>query len=74
MTNVTLLNKEKLAENIQNFPVIFYKMDKSHKEKDVVENAWRAVVENVDFVESSKEAKTIFDNLKKRYNKKKKTI
>ena len=59
------MKEETLAEAIRQFPVIFDKTEKGHKERDTVENAWREVVKDVDFLSDVKSAKLMFDNLKK---------
>ena len=46
------LGKDKLlAMAVQKYPGIYDKSHKSHKEKYVVQNAWEAVADELDFVE-----------------------
>ena len=63
------MKEETMAEVARQFPVIFDKTEKGHKERDTVENAWREVVKGVDFLSDVKFAKLMFDNLRKRYSK-----
>ena len=67
-----LVQEEELSELIRSFPVIYDKREPSHKEKDVVQNAWKAIVESCDFVNDERTAESLFKNLKKRYIKKRK--
>ena len=49
-------------------------MSKAHKENNVVENAWEEISKALDFVESSTKCKLHFDNMKKRYVKKRNDV
>ena len=71
---LTLIQEEELSELIRSYPVIYDKRDPSHKEKDVVANAWKEVVASCDFVHDEKTAEALFKNLKKRYQKKKAAV
>ena len=62
------MSEEILAETIRKYPVIYDKNKKLHKDKMVVENAWKKVVEEVG-VESVDTAKRLFENLKKRFQR-----
>ena len=53
------------------FPVIYDKLCRHHKDRNVVGNAWKEIVDSLDFADNVEEAKTVFVNLKKRYQKKK---
>ena len=64
------MKEETLAEAVRQFPVIFDKTEKGHKERDTVENAWREVVKSVDFLSDVKSAKLMFDSLKKKIQQK----
>ena len=48
------MKEETLAEAVRQFPVIFDKTEKGHKERDTVENAWREVVKGVEFLSDVK--------------------
>ncbi|XP_065068514.1 uncharacterized protein LOC135693858 [Rhopilema esculentum] len=60
---------EQLAEAVRQYPCLYDKRKKDYKDKNVVANAWRKVAEATG-MESGEEAKKLFDNLKKRYSKK----
>ena len=53
---------------------MYDKSDKGYKERDVFANAWEKVVGELDFREDVKEAKTYWENLRKRYNKKRNDV
>ena len=71
---ITLLQEEELSELIRSYPVIYDKREPSHKEKDVITNAWKAIAASCDFVNDEKTAESLFKNLKKRYQKKKAAV
>ena len=53
-TSLTLGNDELLAVAVQKYPCLYDKSHRSHKEKNVVQNAWEAVAEGLGFVEDRK--------------------
>ena len=70
-TNLTLIQEERLGEAVRVFPVIYDKQCRDHKDRNVVGNALKEIVDYLDFAENVVEAKTFFVNLmKKRYQKK----
>ena len=58
MASLSFSNEEKLAEEIREYPVLYDKGQKAYKDKQVTENAWKKVVEEVEFVEGVEGAKT----------------
>ena len=54
MASLTLQEEQILSQEVKQFPVLYHKTVKGHKEKDVVKNAWDKVAESLDFVENSK--------------------
>ena len=46
--------EEMLAEQVRLYPALYDKADPAHKERDVLKNAWDAVAEALDFVDSGK--------------------
>jgi len=69
-TSLSLEQEEKLAQKVQNFPCIFDKADKGHKEKDVVINAWNEVAKSLEFVENGMHNFLLIDtSLRYRYRK-----
>ena len=64
-----------MAEAVRQFPVLYDKSDPGHKDKNIIANAWKEVVSTCsEYVADENEAKTLFENLKKRYNKKKNIV
>ena len=62
------MSDEFLAEAVRKYPIIYDKKKKGHKDKMMVENAWQKVAEEVG-LESSEIAKRLFDNLKKKFHR-----
>ena len=62
-------NEEKLAEVVRRYPVIYDKSEAGHRDNNIVSNAWKEVIALVDFVNDTKEAKILFQNIRKRYCK-----
>ena len=60
--NLSLKEDEILAENVRKFPCIYDKADKGHKERDMVQNAWEKVVEQIDFLKTVVDAKSHWEN------------
>ena len=58
---------EKLSEAVRAYPCIFDKADAGHKDRQVVANAWEAIANKLG--KSTKEVNRLFDNLKKRFLK-----
>ena len=46
------------------------KIDRAYKEKDAIANSWNNVVSDVEFLNDVNEARVYWENLRKRYNKK----
>lgn len=59
---------EILAEAVRKYPVIYDKGKKGHKDRTMVLNAWKAVVQEAG-LEDVATAQRLFGNLKKRFNK-----
>ena len=49
---LTLQENEELAEVIRRYPCLYDKSRKEYKDKNVAENAWKEVVNQLDFIES----------------------
>ena len=49
-----LQENEELAETVQTFPCLYDKLGKEYKDKNVVQNAWKEVAGQLDFIENSK--------------------
>ena len=45
---------EELAETVRTFPCLYDKSKKEYKDKNVVQNAWKEVADQLDFIENSK--------------------
>ena len=76
-SNLSLINEEFLAENISKYlydTCMHDKSNKGYKERDVFPNVREKVVGELDFLEDVKEAKTYWENLRKRYNKKRNDV
>ena len=61
--------EETLSEEVRKYPVVFDKSNPGQKDLRMQENAWNAVSNSLDFVDSPTKAKAYFENLKKRYTK-----
>ena len=57
-----MMSDELLVEAVRKYPVIYDKKKKGHKDKMMIENAWKKVVEEVGS-ESSEITKRLFENL-----------
>ena len=53
-TNLPLQENEELAETVRTFPCLYGKSKKEYKDKNVVQNAWKEVADQLDFIENSK--------------------
>ena len=62
------VSDEQLAESVRKYAIIYDKGRSGHKDKLAVENAWHCVAKECKISEV-KVAKRLFDNLKKRFNK-----
>ena len=51
---LSLQEEELLSEEVQFFPCLYDRTQKSYKEKDVVRNAWNSVAEKLEFIENGK--------------------
>ena len=60
-TFLTLGKDKLLAMAVQKYPGIYDKSHKSQKEKYVVQNAWEAVADELDFVEDGNTSSAIFN-------------
>ena len=60
---------EVLSEAVREFPCIYDKSHKGHKDKVVAANAWKKVMEKVDYCATAEQAIAAFGNLKRRYQK-----
>ena len=65
------MSDEILAEAVRKYPVIYDKGKKGHKDKTMVLNAWKCVVNECN-LEDVPTAQRLFANLKKRFNKRRK--
>ena len=45
---------EELAETVWKFPCFYDKPKKEYKDKNAVQNAWKEVADQLDFIENSK--------------------
>ena len=59
---------ETLSEAVRDFPVIYDKSRSGHKDRLVVQNAWKQVSQRCG-LEDNNTAKRLFENLKKSFNK-----
>ena len=64
---------EMLSEAIRKYPVIYDKGKKGHKNKNMVDNAWKKVIEECG-IEDVASAQRLFVNLKKRFNKRRRDL
>ena len=53
-TALSLQENEELVETVRTFPCLYDKSKKEYKDKNVVQNAWKEVVDQPDFIENSK--------------------
>ena len=60
---------EETSEELRKYPVIFDKSDPGHKDLRMQENAWNAVSNYLDFVDSPTKGKAYFESLEERYTK-----
>ena len=44
MANLNLMDEESLGEAVRNYPVIYDKQMRDHKDRNVVNNAWKEIV------------------------------
>ena len=51
---MSLQENEELAETLRTFPCLYDKSKKEYKDKNVVQNAWKEVADQLDFIENSK--------------------
>ena len=65
-----LVDEDKLSETVRNFPLLYDKSKKGYKERNAVQNTWTEVARSLDFIEKWDDAKNVFENVKKRYLKK----
>ena len=63
-----MTSDEEIAEAVREYPCLYDKARKGHCDRDLVKNCWLKVAEKCGF-EDEEEAKRLFNNLKKRYNK-----
>ena len=49
---LSLVEEEILSEKVTQYPVIYDKGTKGHREKHVVINAWEEIALNLDFIEN----------------------
>ena len=71
--DVNMSADEKLAEATRKFPVIYDKTKSRHREKTMVENVWKCVIWEC-LIADVKTAKRLYDNLIKRFNKRRKKL
>ena len=53
-TSPVMEEDENLPERVRSFPCLYDKTCKEHNEKDVIENAWLKVAEELDFIGDGK--------------------
>ena len=49
---LTVQENEELAEVIRKYPCLYDKSKKEHKDKNVTENAWKEVADQLDFIQN----------------------
>ena len=49
-TALSLQENEELAEAVRTFPCLYGKSKKEYKDKNVVQNAWKEVADQLDFI------------------------
>ena len=52
--NLSLKEKEQLAETVRTYPCLYDKNKKEYKYKNVCENVWGKVIEKLEFLENGK--------------------
>ena len=67
----SILEDEQLSDAVREYPVLYSKSNALHKDRTVVSNAWTKVAE-VCNLETPELAKKNFENLKKRFSKRRK--
>ena len=67
-SSLNLLEDERVANEVKKYPCLYKKSDPTYKDKRVKINAWRKVEEELGHEEGV--AEKLFENLKKRYSKK----
>ena len=50
--NLSLKEKEQLAEAVRTYPCLYDKNKKEYKDKNVCENVWGKVIEKLEFIEN----------------------
>ena len=65
---------EELSEKVREYEVIYNKQHPDHKDKLVVNNAWKEVAGCLKIAGGGSHVKELFDNLKKIYSKKKNNL
>ena len=65
--NLSLLDEDKLAESVRNYPILYDKSHQAYRESDAVRNAWQDVAMALEFTSDGESARQYFDVLKKRY-------
>ena len=53
-TALSLQENEELAETVWTFPLSLWQIEKIYKDKNVVQNAWKEVADQLDFIENKK--------------------
>ena len=53
-TALSLQENEELAETVWTFPLSLWQIEKIYKDKNVVQNAWKEVADQLDFIENNK--------------------
>eukprot|EP00794_Sanderia_malayensis_P006944 gene6944-7724_t len=59
---------EKLSEAVRNYPCLYDKSRTDYKDKNITNNAWNKVADEA-AIENGERAKQLFDNMKKRFSK-----
>lgn len=70
---MSIMCDERVAEAVRKYPAIYDKTNKYHKNKEATQNAWERVVEEAD-VESVDVAKRLFENLRKRFQRRRRSF
>ena len=52
--SLSIEDNERLSEVVRQFPCLYDKSKKEYKDKNVVENAWKNVAQNLDFIPDGK--------------------
>ena len=52
--NLSLKEKEQLAEAVRTYPCLYDKNKKEYKDKNVCKNVWGKVIEKLEFIENGK--------------------